>query len=132
MINVFWKKVLGHWYLDVSLNRLQKIALQQLLRKEAALNGRELQFIRKFLEMSKAKFGRVFAMNAEVVEQWENEDVQLPWWREANIRLYAMNRVCGDDREFRKFFTDMNIRLISRRRKHALISIDCETLRVAS
>ena len=72
LINVSLKKMLGEWVLDINVNQLQLDILKALIHKSTPLNGKELKFIRKFLNMTTADFGKLFGVSHVAVVKWES------------------------------------------------------------
>jgi len=134
LIDVPMKKVFGEWAIDVGLNRLQLAALHLLLRKRAALTGDEIRFIRKFLEMSTTEFGDTFGVSHVAVVKWENEQMRMNPGMEVYIRLHMWNHLRLKDKEFRKFYNEMDIHCLgeSPKKKAPPLSIDRKALNAVS
>jgi DNA-binding XRE family transcriptional regulator len=73
LINAPMRKMVGEWVLDVNFNKLQFSVLECLIRKPIPLNGGELKFMRKFLNMSATEFGKIFGVTYVAVIKWEEE-----------------------------------------------------------
>lgn len=59
--------------LDINFNKLQFAVLECLIRKPTPLNGGELKFMRKFLNLSTTDFGEIFGVTHTAVIEWEEE-----------------------------------------------------------
>lgn len=71
------KKVFGEWVMDINLSKLQLDMLKELIHKPVPLTGRELKFIRKFLELSTTGFGKLVGVSRPAVLKWEKEQVNI-------------------------------------------------------
>jgi DNA-binding transcriptional regulator YiaG len=116
LVNAPWKKVFGEWALDINFKNLQNDVLHALIHKPMPLNGQELRFIRKFLEMTTTKFGKLFGVTHGTVLKWENEQVRINPATELCIRLYIKDRQITKDKEFRKFYHEINIETLTKNR----------------
>lgn len=114
LINVPMKKMLGEWVLDIDFNKLQVAVLHCLLYKSAPLNGGEVRYIRKFLDLSMADFGKVFGITHVAVLKWENGKNQIPLPTDVYIRLYTLNFLHAKDREFRHLYNTINPEALSK------------------
>ena len=117
LINAPWKKVFGEWALDINFNKLQEVVLQTLIHKPMPLTGDELRFIRKFLEMPTAAFGKLFGVSHVAVVKWENNKAQINPATELCIRLYVMDYLIPKDKDFRKFYHGMSIENLAKHKK---------------
>lgn len=117
LVDAPWKKVFGEWVLDVNLKKLQEVVLQTLINKPSPLAGAELRFIRKFLEMPTAAFGKLFGVSHVAVVKWENNKAQINPATELCIRLYVMDRLLPKDKDFRKFYHNLSIDQLSKYNK---------------
>lgn len=128
LINAPWKKIFGEWALDINLNELQNIALQALIHKPSSLTGEELRFLRKFLEMTTVKFGKLFGVSHVAVINWEYNKAKINPATEICIRLYIMDYLSPKDKEFRNFYHEMNIENLRKGKKseQKSIKIDVE------
>ena len=73
LINVPMKKILGEWFIDVNMETLQRVVLEALIHKPTSLTGAELRYIRHYMEMSCADFGKTLGVSHVAVVKWENE-----------------------------------------------------------
>ncbi len=92
LINVPMKKMMGEWSIDVNMETLQKVVLEALIHKPFSLTGAELRYIRHYLEMSCADFGKTFGVSHIAVVKWENEQNGISPALELYIRLYMKKR----------------------------------------
>lgn len=134
LVNVPMKKVLGEWFMDINFNKLQLAVLHCLLYKPAPLNGDELRYIRKFLELSLSDFGKIFGVTHVTVLKWENGKNRIPPPADIYIRLYVLNNLHVKDKEFRSLYNTINPKSLSKHKaeKNRPISIDAsEDLKIA-
>lgn len=122
LINAPWKKVFGEWALDINFKNLQNVVLQDLIHKPVPLRGKELRFIRKFLEMTTANFGKLFGVTHVAVVKWENDQAKINPATELCIRLHVMDLLITKDKEFRKFYHDMSIETLAKHKKNLKIA----------
>lgn len=87
----------GEEVLDIDLHKLQIIVLKYLIYKSTPLTGRQLRFIRKFLEMSTTNFGKKFGVTHPTVLKWEQEKTTINPTTEFCIRLYALQHILNGD-----------------------------------
>jgi len=111
------RKIFGEWFLDINLSKFQKIVLNVLARKTTPLTGGEIRFIRKYFEMTTTEFGNIFGATHPAVLKWEKDESRMNPATELYMRLFVIDRLRTKDREFRKFFHDINIDSLSKHRK---------------
>jgi DNA-binding transcriptional regulator YiaG len=134
LVNVPMKKVYGEWIMDIDLEKLQLAALDALLHKPFLLNGNELRFIRKFLEMTTTEFGKLFGVSHVAVLKWESGKAHAQPAMDVYIRLYLFDHLNAKDKEFRNLYNEMNLETLSKHKKDKIkpISIDIdEDLKIA-
>jgi DNA-binding transcriptional regulator YiaG len=127
LINVPMKKMVGEWVLDINLNKLQLVVLECLVRKSAPLNGDELKFMRKFLNMSTTDFGKIFGVTHVAVVKWESGKTRINLSTEVCIRLYMFDRLIkAKDKDFRKLYHEINTEMLSKNKNEKIdpIAID--------
>jgi DNA-binding transcriptional regulator YiaG len=92
LIDCPMKKMMGEWVIDINLVALQRFVFQGLIHKPHPLTGKELRFMRKFLEMSTTEFGEKLGVSHAAVVKWEKEQTQLSPAQEPYIRLFFCER----------------------------------------
>lgn len=117
LINAPMKKIYGQWFLDINLSRLQKNILDLLVHKPAPLTGSEIRFIRKYFEMTTTDFGHFCGATHAAVLKWEKGYSKMNPATEVYIRLYVFDRLRKKDKEFRKFYHEINIDSFSKKKK---------------
>lgn len=118
LVDAPWKKVFGEWALNVDMKQLQTLVLEFLIQKPTPLTGDELRFIRKFLEMSTATFGKLFGVSHVAVVKWEADKSQIARATELCIRLYVMDHLLPKDKEFRSFYRKMSITGLTKHKRN--------------
>ena len=58
LIDCPMKKMIGEWVLDINMVALQRLVFRELIHKSYPLTGKEMRFMRKFLEMSTTEFAK--------------------------------------------------------------------------
>ena len=126
LINVPMKKIFGEWFLDINLSKLQKSILNELVRKITPLMGAEIRFIRKHFEMTTTEFGHLFGSTHPAVLKWEKDESRMNPATEVCMRLYVIDRLLTKDREFRKFYHNINIDSLSKHRRDKIEELPIE------
>lgn len=126
LINVPMRKMVGEWVLDIDFEKLERAVLECLIRKPAVLNGDELKFIRKFLNMTTVDFGKIFGVSHVAVVKWEHGKTQVSLSTDVCIRLYVLDHLNVKDKEFRKVYHEVNPEALAKTKdqKSHLITID--------
>ncbi len=129
LINVPMKKMMGEWFIDVNMEALQRVVLEALIHKPFSLTGAELRYIRHYLEMSCAGFGKTFGVSHVAVVKWENEQNGISPALELYIRLYMMTYLNAKDNEFRALYNDLSLEKLSKGHSGKIhpITIDATT-----
>ena len=108
LVNVPMKKILGEWVIDINFNLLQVTVLNFLARKPFPLSGNEIRFIIDYLELSTRQFAQIFGVSHTAVLKWEKEESKMNPNTEIVLRLYLLNHLNATDKEFRKFYLQIN------------------------
>ncbi len=115
LINVPMRKVFGEWVLDINFNQLQRTALLMLAKKTTPLSGKEIRFIRHYLNISTHKFGEILGVTHVAVLNWESEEKKMNAGTELILRLYILNQLKVTDKEFRHTYAQFNPKIIATR-----------------
>lgn len=126
LINVPMKKMAGEWVFDINLGKLELTVLYCLLRKRAPLNGDELKFIRKFLNLNTTEFGKLFGVSHVAVVKWERRQTRINISTDICIRLYMFDHLKAKDKDFRDLFHQINPEVLTKGKKEKIkpITID--------
>ncbi|MBF8262820.1 MAG: hypothetical protein HW387_485 [Parachlamydiales bacterium] len=134
LVNTPMRKVFGEWVIDIDMTRLQLVVLRALAFKSGRLTKHELQFIRKFLALTTANFGRIFGVTHAAVIQWENGKRQLTPSTEFCIRLHVLSHLRAKATEFRDLYNAVPLQVLAKEktRKSTCLEIDIsENFKVA-
>lgn len=129
LINVPMKKLFGKWAIDINMNQLMLVILHALIHKSTPLNGKELKFIRSYLQMTTTIFGKQFGISHVAVLKWENGKNQISPALEFCIRLYMLDHLQAKDKEFRSFYKEFNLEQLSKALKKKIypLTVDAAT-----
>ena len=116
LIHAPMKKVLGEWVLDIDMNKLEHAVLKALIHKPTLLNGNELKFIRKFLNMTTTAFGKLFDVSHVAILKWENGKTHTNPSSEICIRLHVLNHLQVKDKDFRNLYNTLGPGKLEKRR----------------
>lgn len=134
LVNTPMQKIFGEWVIDIDMTQLQLVVLRALAFKSGRLTKDELQFIRKFLALTTAKFGHIFGVTHAAVIQWENGKRQLTPSTEFCIRLHVLSHLRAKAVEFRDLYNAVPLALLAKEKsgKAAHLKIDVsENFKVA-
>ena len=133
LINAPMKKAAGEWCIDIDMNNLMLVVLQKIIHKPVALTGKELRYIRTYLEMTKTAFGKIFGVSHVAVLKWEDEQNRISPALELCLRLYVLNHLHAKDKDFRALYNDISLQQLSKNSKGEmlLIAVDTEELKTA-
>jgi DNA-binding transcriptional regulator YiaG len=134
LVNTPMRKIFDEWVIDIDMTQLQLVVLRALAFKAGRLTKHELQFIRKFLVLTTAKFGRIFGVTHAAVIQWENGKRQLTPSTEFCIRLHVLNHLRVKAAEFRDLYNAVPLEVLAKEKlgKAAHLKIDVsENFKVA-
>jgi hypothetical protein len=96
LLNAPLIKVRGQWALHINYVDYQKTILNLLAHKPARLTGDEVQFIRKFFELTVRAFAERFSVKHPAVLKWESkgsEPTHMGWSTEKDIRLFILDEL---------------------------------------
>jgi DNA-binding transcriptional regulator YiaG len=134
LINAPMKKMLGEWIIDLDMNKLQLAVIRALIYKSTPLTGGELKFIRKFLSMSMANFGKIFGVTHVAIVKWESGQRNISPSMEICIRLYVLEHLQARDKEFRNLYNTIKLEMLSKHKAgkiHPLVIDAAEDLKIA-
>lgn len=90
LIDTPMKKVFGEWVIDIDMNALQVVIFNGLIHKPYPLTGKEIRFMRKFLEMSTTEFGKKLGVSHPTVVKWEKQQSKISPIQESYIRMFLL------------------------------------------
>jgi len=115
------------------MNKLQQVVIRALIYKPTALSGDELNFIRVYLNMTMAEFGKALGVTHVAIVNWESEKRNISPSMEVYIRLYVLEQLHARDKEFRKLYNEMSLEKLSKKegKIHPLKIDVAEDLKIA-
>jgi len=131
LIDTSMKKVYGEWVIDIDLNALQLFVFKELIHKPVPLTGRELRFMRKFLQLSTTDFGEKLGVSHATVVKWEKEQAKVGPLQETYIRMFFLEQL--KDHELLKLYNEIKPEMLAKAKneKPPLFSIDTKVLKEA-
>lgn len=99
------KKVVGEWVIDINLNALQLLVFKELIHKPSSLTGREIRFMRKFMDLTTEELGKMLGVTHAAVVKWEKEQSKMSQVQEIYIRMRLSSMLM--DREINAIFKDI-------------------------
>ena len=103
-------KVRNQWTLHVNYNLYQKSVLHILAHKKTRLTGSEIQFIRKFFDMTIRSFADRFSVTHPAVIRWESKGdatTEMTWSTEKDIRLFLSDSLKEQASEIVKLYRSL-------------------------
>ncbi len=110
LLNAPFVKVRGEWALHVNYNEYQKAVLHLIAHKPARLTGGEVQFVRKFFELTVRAFAERFSVKHPAVLKWEGRGqnhTQMTWSTEKDIRLFILDELEEKASEIRSLYRSL-------------------------
>jgi DNA-binding transcriptional regulator YiaG len=132
LIDTPMKKVFGEWVIDIDMNALQAFVFKGLIHKPYPLTGREMRFMRKFLEMSTTEFGENLGISHATVVKWEKEQTKISPMQEAYIRMFLFEFL--KDQELLSLYKEIKPKMLAeaKNEKHPPFPVDTKQLREAT
>ncbi len=90
LINVPMRKLCGEWVMDIDMNKLQLFIFEQLIHKHSRLNGSEIKFMRKYLEISTTELGKKLGITHAAVLKWEKDQSKMSPALEVYLRMFFL------------------------------------------
>lgn len=135
LINAPMRKKFGEWYIDIDMNKLMLVVLEALVHKPTALTGGEIGFIRSYLKMTAAEFGKAFGVSHVAVLKWESNENKISPSLDLYIRFFILDHLHAKDKEFKSLYQQLSLDQISKREKgkiHPLaVEVTSEDLKIA-
>jgi DNA-binding transcriptional regulator YiaG len=97
LIDTPMKKVFGEWVIDIDMNALQLFVFKGLLHKPSPLTGKELRFMRKFLEMTTTELGRKLGVSHATVVKWEKQQAKISPMQDSYIRIFLFEHLQNNE-----------------------------------
>jgi DNA-binding transcriptional regulator YiaG len=129
LVDVPMRKRVGEWTLDIDFDQLEKCALLMLVEKPAQLTGKEIRFIRHYLNMSTHKFADILGVTHVAILNWEKDGKKMNVGTEYILRLYVLNHLKVTDKEFRSKYLKLDPKSIAKRQAESPpLEIDAEKI----
>ena len=114
LLNAPMKKIFGEWCVDINLNKLMLAVFEGLAHKPTSLTPDELRFIRSYLKMTLAEFGKTFGISHVAVLKWEKGKNKISPSLEICIRLYILNYLEVKDTAFRALYKEVSLEQLAK------------------
>lgn len=105
LIDCPMKKVLGEWVIDINLNALQLFVFKGLIHKPSPLAGKEMRFMRKFMELTTEELGKLLGVTHAAVVKWEKEQAKMSLVQDVYIRMLFIGML--KDKEINSIFKEI-------------------------
>ena len=115
LVDVPMRKRVGEWTLDIDFDELEKCALLMLVEKPAQLTGKEVRFIRHYLNMSTHKFADILGVTHVAVLNWEKDSKKMNVGTEYMLRLYILRHLKVSPKEFMNKYLKLDPKSIAKR-----------------
>jgi len=131
LIDTPMKKLVGEWVIDIDLNALQIFVFKGLVHKPYPLSGKEVKFMRKFLEMSTTELGKKLGISHATVVKWEKEQAKISPIQESYIRMFFFE--CLQSGELLNLYKEITPEKLAeaKNKKRPPFSVDTKQLREA-
>jgi DNA-binding transcriptional regulator YiaG len=131
LIDTPMKKVFGEWVIDIDMNALQSFVFRGLIHKPYPLTGREMRFMRKFLEMTTTELGENLGVSHATVVKWEKDQAKIAPIQETYIRMFFLES--SMDSELLNLYREINPKKLAeaKNKRPRPFSVDTKQLREA-
>lgn len=127
--NVPMKKRVGEWTIDIDFDQLERCVLFSLIEKQAPLKGKEIRFIRNYIDMSTHEFAEILGVTHVTVLHWEKDETKMNPGIEIVLRLYILNHLKVTDKEFRNIYKKLTPKAIAKfHKENSPLEIDAEKI----
>ena len=131
LIDTPMKKVFGEWVIDIDMNALQLFVFKNLIHKQSPLSGREMRFMRKFLELATTDLGEKLGISHATVVKWEKEQAKIGPTQETYLRMFFLE--CLQGNEILALYKEIKPEMLAKSKNVdlPLFSVDTKHLREA-
>lgn len=131
LVDAPMKKVFGEWIIDIDMNALQLFVFKGLIHKSYPLTGKELRFMRKFLELSTTELGKNLGVSHATIVKWEKEQAKIGPSQEIYIRMFFFELF--KDNELLNLYKEIKPKMLAeaKDKKHPPFSVNTKQLREA-
>lgn len=105
----------GEEFPDINFNELRLQTVRALIMSSRALNGAQLQFLRKFMKKSLRDLGEELEVSHAQIKNWEDKSFELTGLtqnQERRLKNHVLNYLLAQEQQF---FTD---RLLTQEIEH--------------
>ncbi len=131
LIDTPMKHIFGEWVIDIDMNALQLFVFNGLIHKPYPLTGKELRFMRKFLEMSTTELGKKLEVSHATIVKWEKQQAKISPLQESYIRMVLCECLHGN--ELLNLYREIRPEKLAeaKDKKHSPFSVDAKQFRTA-
>lgn len=129
LINAPIRKTLGVWVLGINYSKLQNTVLLMLIKKPTPLSGKEISFIRHYLNLTTCEFSKFFDVSHVSILNWESRKRKMDLNAEIVLRLRILDHLKISDKEFRKNYLFYTSNIIAKLRdENSRLEIDAKKI----
>jgi DNA-binding transcriptional regulator YiaG len=77
-----------------NLDSLHKVIGQYLATEKKVLNGKEIRYLRKHMDLTQAELGRLLRVSDQQVARWEKEQSAMPGPADGLLRSLYIEGIC--------------------------------------
>lgn len=124
--NVPTIEVQGETIPDINYNLLQKTVLLSLCYKPTPLTGNEIQFIRKYFEITLVEFGKKFGYSHVAVIKWEkhaNHFAKIEPTTDICIRLFVFSQLSNKSTAFKHLYDNFDVMQLVKYRNQSSVDL---------
>ena len=88
----------GKAYSVVGMEDLHKVIGESIIAETAALNGQEIRFLLKELDLSQKHLANILGITDQTVARWEKNERTIPRASDLVLRTYFSESVSGDSK----------------------------------
>jgi DNA-binding transcriptional regulator YiaG len=105
------KKIMGEWVIDINLNAFQLFVFKGLIHKPSPLTGKELRFMRKFMDLTTEELGKRLGVTHAAVVKWEKEQAKMSLVQDVYLRMFFMGML--KDMEINSIFKEIRPEMLA-------------------
>ena len=105
LIDAPMKKVFDEWVLDINMNALQLFVFRSLVHKSSPLTGKEMRFMRKYLELSTTEVAQKLGISHAAIVKWETDKTRISPMQESYLRMFLLE--CLQETEISSLYKEI-------------------------
>lgn len=87
----------GEMYVSINdLSGLHKAIAHHLICDQKTLNGKEIRYLRTYLDLSQSHLGRLLGCDSQTVARWEKGEYHIPASSDRLFRLIGLGTLVGE------------------------------------